>query len=822
MEKLKEYLTKKEIIILIIAVVILLLSSFSYAIFYSTDTRDQDIVTIECFKTTFEDSNDIYLDKAYPMSEAEGNQLTPYVFTLKNLCNKASEYQVNIETKEESSLSTSYLRYKLNNYSSDILGNQLEVFEYVNQNIKESRNIEAGVLLPNEEKTYLLRLWVDEGSTVSQSANKLYNSKVVIKTIENREPYQTIALNPSGGQVEHSEIVRVKKRKIGSIDEPERIGYFFEDWFSDASFTNRVSEDTIVTSEMNTLYAKWVPREDTEYRVEHYQMDIQGNYSSTPYETEVLQGTTDTSVTPSVKNYEHFIAPAAQTVNVDADGSQVVKYYYERVKYKQRVQGRYMDTSGTYGSYTDIASSEQDVYYGATYSYSQAETVEYKAATPSISYTVTGEKLDNQVSFERRKYTQKVQARYMNIAGNYGSYSDVSGKTIDYYYGATVPAYNVAATTEYKAASVAAYTVTGEATKQMSFERNKYRITYNANGGSVSPTYVDVYYNASTTLPTPTRSSYSVTGWYTATSGGTKYGNAGASYTVTAAKTMYAQWVTTVTNFSYSGTIKTFTVPATGTYKLEAWGAQGGNSLADNVEKATGGYGGYAVGNMTLASGTKIYVVVGGKGGLGTISGCSTGGYNGGGRGTNDGYTSSTACGAAHDDEAAGGGGGATHMALDSGLLSTLSSHKSDNRILIVAGGGGGGAYNKSGGVGGGYQGGVGGDTRAATQSSGYSFGKGEDASGAGYSNGVAGGGGGYYGGYKGKGSSDTEDDMAGGGSGYIGNSNLTNKHMTCYNCATSTATNTKTQSTTCHNVSLTVDCANEGNGYARITFVAP
>ena len=43
-------------------------------------------------------------------------------------------------------------------------------------------------------------------------------------------------------------------------------------------------------------------------------------------------------------------------------------------------------------------------------------------------------------------------------------------------------------------------------------------------------------------LPTPTRTNYTFKGWYTAASGGTKIGNAGASYTPTAATTLYAQW----------------------------------------------------------------------------------------------------------------------------------------------------------------------------------------------------------------------------------------------------------------------------------------
>lgn len=59
-----------------------------------------------------------------------------------------------------------------------------------------------------------------------------------------------------------------------------------------------------------------------------------------------------------------------------------------------------------------------------------------------------------------------------------------------------------------------------------------------------------------------------------------------------------------------------------------------------------------------------------------------------------------------------------------------------------------------------------------------------------------------------------------GGGSGYIGNSLLTNKHMTCYSCTTSTATATKTNSTTNVSSTATADYAKSGHGYAKITFV--
>lgn len=71
---------------------------------------------------------------------------------------------------------------------------------------------------------------------------------------------------------------------------------------------------------------------------------------------------------------------------------------------------------------------------------------------------------------------------------------------------------------------------------------NEYTLYYDANGGSVSPSFKTVTYNSTIgTLPTPTRSGFSFNGWFTSPSGGsqvtssTTYGTAGDS-------TIYARW----------------------------------------------------------------------------------------------------------------------------------------------------------------------------------------------------------------------------------------------------------------------------------------
>ena len=65
-----------------------------------------------------------------------------------------------------------------------------------------------------------------------------------------------------------------------------------------------------------------------------------------------------------------------------------------------------------------------------------------------------------------------------------------------------------------------------------------YTVTYDANGGKESKTE-QIRYMSNPTLPSIKRSGYSLKGWYTAKSGGTKIK---ASYKVTEDVTFYAQW----------------------------------------------------------------------------------------------------------------------------------------------------------------------------------------------------------------------------------------------------------------------------------------
>ncbi len=137
-------------------------------------------------------------------------------------------------------------------------------------------------------------------------------------------------------------------------------------------------------------------------------------------------------------------------------------------------------------------------------------------STVSIPYETTYEVSGNKLIFDDASSTT-VTASVTNLAG----------------YNTTVSGW-----------SSTSGTITKETTITVNFARKEasYTVTFDANGGSVSPTAKVAKSGEKITLPTPTRSGYTFDGWYTASSGGSKIGNAGASYTVTKSITLYAHW----------------------------------------------------------------------------------------------------------------------------------------------------------------------------------------------------------------------------------------------------------------------------------------
>lgn len=239
-------------------------------------------------------------------------------------------------------------------------------------------------------------------------------------------------------------------------------------------------------------------------------------------------------------------------------------------------------------------------------------------------------------------------------------------------------------------------------------------------------------------------------------------------------------------NFGYTGASQSFTAPYSGQYRMEVWGAQGGNLSS---------YAGYSTGTVSLNAGQVIYVYVGGAGKSGYNNGSLLpGGYNGGG-----------AVVSPYPDGNDGSGGGATDIRTSS---SGSWSDYLNTRIIVAGGGGGGVGPMTQIGYGGGTTGysGTFNSSNTATGGTQSSGGTGNYANGSfgfGANGSRAGGGGGWYGGgsawqgFAGGGSA------GGGGSGYIGG--VQSGQMIAGNA-------------TMPNTSGGTEVGHTGSGYARIT----
>ncbi len=125
-----------------------------------------------------------------------------------------------------------------------------------------------------------------------------------------------------------------------ALNNPIRLGYVFAGWTGSNGTTPQKNVSIYKGSTGNKFYkANWTAA-DVGYTVNHYVMDINGNYPSTPTKTERLSGFTDTSVTAKRLSLGNgFTYPDVQTVKIKTDGTTVVKYYYTRNKYTLDLNG---------------------------------------------------------------------------------------------------------------------------------------------------------------------------------------------------------------------------------------------------------------------------------------------------------------------------------------------------------------------------------------------------------------------------------------------------------------------------------------------------
>lgn len=183
----------------------------------------------------------------------------------------------------------------------------------------------------------------------------LYSRKRYQLTIEDSNYVQTTT--PSG------EYPYEKSITLKALDKE---GYKFVKW----SNNNTNKEITFQMVSNVTICPLYTEDTNTAYKVIHRKMSLTGTYDV--FETEILTGTTGSTVTPAVKSYEGFIAPSPQQITIKADGTSEVTYNYVRKQFTLTLlNSNYIESDFTTGQY----------YYG--------KTITLRAITRQ-GYTFTG------------------------------------------------------------------------------------------------------------------------------------------------------------------------------------------------------------------------------------------------------------------------------------------------------------------------------------------------------------------------------------------------------------------------------------------------
>lgn len=400
--------------------------------------------------------------------------------------------------------------------------------------------------------------------SVTMSANRTLVAKYQIKTyVVNAVSDDTTkgTVSPAGQTIEHG--------KNATVTASRKTGYKFDGWYNGTTKVTNANPYTFAPTANITLTAKWSV----------YNITIPVNVSP------IGAGTTSPSP---------FTGQEGSTVNITATPATGYKFAYwtdgvDDTHYTNNPQSVAMLSVKTLTAYFTLKSytvtwnanggtvspASTTKTHGSTLGTlptpTRASTAEYSytfagwftAASGGTQISTTTTVTGNVTYYAHWTATKRSYTATFN--GNGGSTPSPSSITKEYNTAlGTLPTCSRTGYTFlgwYTASSggtkISTTTVvTKDITYYAQWSINSYTLTFNPNGGTVTPTSKDFEYNSAYgTLPTPTRASdaqytYTFAGWYTAATGGTQV----TATTKMAAKdtTVYAHWTSNTRSYTVS------------------------------------------------------------------------------------------------------------------------------------------------------------------------------------------------------------------------------------------------------------------------------
>lgn len=361
-------------------------------------------------------------------------------------------------------------------------------------------------------------------------------------------------------------IVTGKGAAITAPAAPVKQGYTFAGWYSDSALRRSYTIPAVMPAFSGTkgmmLYAKWEPAHDTPYRVEHYLQELNGTY--TKANDDLCTGTTleRTAVSPRTGtvdgvNYDNYACAGVTQQTIKADGSAVVRVYYERKSY---------DVTFTYGTFrsAELPDIVYTIKYGGT-AYAPALALQgytfkgfegFAADAQSGGMAVTGDMSFAAQWLPRDDTPYRIERYAQRVDGVEGYLLIDDERAIESRTGTTGSAIDFGAWSKdgftYDHAEVNGSTVSsaaigadGKTVVKLYYDRARCDLRFETNGGTLpegSGETERVYFGARvrlSALPQPVKAGYVFRGWHTDAACENAF--AGGTMPVTGL-TLYAKW----------------------------------------------------------------------------------------------------------------------------------------------------------------------------------------------------------------------------------------------------------------------------------------
>lgn len=394
---------------------------------------------------------------------------------------------------------------------------------------------------------------VPVGNVVSQSPGggtaQLPGTTIVIYVSKGKQPI-TVSYDANGGSVDTTSKSTYLSDAYGTLPIPIRTGYTFVGWYSAKADGVEVKADTIISTPANhTLYAIW--------KANSYTLSFNSNggskapankkvtydatygtlgtvtktgYTFTGWYTAASGGTkvTETTKYNVVGNQTLYAQWKANTytVNFNANGGNVST---------SSVKVTYDSTYGTLPTPTRTGYTFNGWFTADSGGTKVTASTKVKLTANQTLYAQWSI-IKSEVSFNGNGVTISASPITVTYNSTYGTLPTPTrtGYTFKGWFTATTGGTQITASTK--------VTIVAKQTLYAQWTANDVSVTFNPNGGSVSTTSAKVKFDSTYgTLPTPTRTGYTFSGWYTAASGGTKVTST-TKVTNANAHTLYAQW----------------------------------------------------------------------------------------------------------------------------------------------------------------------------------------------------------------------------------------------------------------------------------------